>query len=355
MKKILKIILWIFFIPILLFVLFLGYISIVDYLPDPETDLLPAQQKGQADILPTDTLKIISWNIGYAGLGKEKDFFYDGGISSRPSQELMEKYMEGIQSFMQASDSIDFWLIQEIDKKSKRTYRNDQLKMIQKVLPDNRDIFTINYKVPYVPLPLNDPMGKVEAGLMTSSRFMPAQAIRVAYPLIASWPDKLFLLDRCFILTRHPLPGGKDLVVMNTHNTAYIYDADLRAQEMSLLREYMLEEYEKGNYVIAGGDWNMNPPDYLPGYTYNGHHFVTSQVKMERDFFPAEWRWAYDNSAPTNRQNYQPYVKGENGTTCLDYFLVSPNVELIHTQTIDLDFVYSDHNPVYIKVVLGAL
>lgn len=355
MKKILKIILWIIFIPILLFVVFLSYISIVDYLPERETDLLPAQQKGQADIVAADTLKMISWNIGYAGLGKESDFFYDGGTSSRPGREMMEKYMKGIQSFIQNGDSIDFWLIQEIDKKSKRTYKTNQLEAIHQVLPEHKDIFALNYKVPYIPVPLSDPMGNVEAGLMTSSRFMPSRATRVSYPLIASWPDKLFLLDRCFIMTRHPLPNGKDLVVMNTHNTAFIYDADLRSQELKLLREYMLEEYKKGNYVIAGGDWNMNPPGYFPGYTYNGHHFVESQVKMETDFFPQGWQWAYDNSAPTNRKIYQAYVKGENGTTCLDYFLVSPNVELIRSQTIDLDFINSDHNPVFIKVVLGAL
>ncbi len=74
---------------------------------------------------------------------------------------------------------------------------------------------------------------------------------------------------------------------------------------------------------------------------------------MNPDFMPDGWSWAFDNSAPTNRQNYQAFIKGENGTTCLDYYLTSPNVEVLETRVIDLDFENSDHNPVFLKIVLG--
>jgi len=33
----------------------------------------------------------------------------------------------------------------------------------------------------------------------------------------------------------------------------------------------MLDEFGKGNYVIAGGDWNQNPPGYKPSGNYNKH------------------------------------------------------------------------------------
>ncbi|RLD34293.1 MAG: endonuclease/exonuclease/phosphatase family protein, partial [Bacteroidetes bacterium] len=171
-------------------------------------------------------------------------------------------------------------------------------------------------------------------------------------PLIAAWPDKLFLLDRCFILTRFPLASGKDFVVMNTHNSAYVYDSALRIKELNIIKEKMLEEYAKGNFVVAGGDWNANPPHFMPSGNYNGHRFVPSQVKMNDNTFPEDWTWAYDASAPTNRQNYQAFVKGENGTTILDYFILSPNIELLQVQTIDLNFENSDHNPVFMKIAL---
>jgi len=94
---------------------------------------------------------------------------------------------------------------------------------------------------------------------MTFSDFLPTEAIRYAYPLIADWPDKLFLLDRCFLLNRYPLEKGNELVIINTHNSAYVYDSILRIEELQILKKIMLDEFGKGNYVIAGGDWNQKP------------------------------------------------------------------------------------------------
>jgi endonuclease/exonuclease/phosphatase family metal-dependent hydrolase len=195
-------------------------------------------------------------------------------------------------------------------------------------------------------------MGSVLGGLMIFSSFPPSEAARYAYPLIADWPDKLFLLDRCFLLNRYPLQSGKELVVINTHNSAYVYDSALRVHELQILKKVMSAEYDKGNFVIAGGDWNQNPPGYQPGGNYSGHQFFKSEVQMNPDFMPEGWNWAYDNNAPTNRQNYQAYVKGENGTTCLDYYVTSPNVEILETRVIDLNFENSDHNPVFLKIRL---
>jgi len=45
-------------------------------------------------------------------------------------------------------------------------------------------------------------------------------------------------------------------------------------------------------------------------------------------------------------------VKGVNGTTTIDYFIVSPNIKVLQTKTIDLNFENSDHNPVFIKLCL---
>jgi hypothetical protein len=67
---------------------------------------------------------------------------------------------------------------------------------------------------------------------------------------------------------------------------------------------------------------------------------------------PAEWVWAVDASAPTNRYNDRDFVKGETRATTLDYFLASPNLGIIFTKTLDLGFEDSDHNPVFIKVYL---
>ncbi len=352
MKKLFKIILWVIFIPILLFALFLVWISIMDYKPEAEVDLLSDNPQQLSAPITDSTFNMVSWNLGYAGLGKEMDFFYDGGLSTNCSPELSSKYLYGIKSKMREIDSVDFWLFQEIDEGSKRSYYTNQLESIKEILPEYQHVFALNYVVPFVPMPVNDPMGRVRAGMMTSAPYGASEATRVAYPLIASWPNKLFFLDRCMILTRHPLSNGKDLVILNTHNTAYINDAALRSQELDVIRKHALKEFDKGNYVVVGGDWNMNPPAFVPDGAYNGHRYIPSKIEIEADYFPDGWQWAYGTNAPTNRENNQAYVKGENGTRCLDFFLVSPNVELLNAKTIDLEFEMSDHNPIFVKLKL---
>lgn len=352
MKKLLKSVLWIIILIVLIFAGFLLYITIVDYTPNQTESLTDANNAQNILPLQLDTLNLLSWNIGYAGLGAEMDFFYDNGKKVRPTKEMGRKYLDGIKQFIQNTDSIDFWLFQEVDYEARRSHYHDEIREITDLKPDSYSVFAKNYDVPFVPVPLYEPLGFVKGGMLSFSEFPFVEATRYAYPLIASWPNKLFLLDRCFILLRFPLTSGQDLVILNTHNSAYVYDSALRIKELNIIKEKMLEEYEKGNYVIAGGDWNANPPNFIPSNNFNDHRFFPSEVVMNEDIFPENWTWAYDASAPTNRQNYKSFVKGENGTTILDYFIVSPNVELLQATSIDLEFENSDHNPVFIKVAL---
>lgn len=351
MKLVFKILIWLVIIVIILLAGFLIFITIKDYQPK-SVEVLIHNEKNEVSFPEKDTFDLISWNIGYAGLGKEMDFFYDGGKKVRPTKELNRKYMDGIKTFVADHRDVDYFLIQEVDIKSKRSHRINKVEELEKVLPEYTPIFAMNYNVPYVPVPVYEPMGRVKGGLMIFSKYMPVKAERYAYPLIASWPNRLFLLDRCFILTRYPLKNGKDFLVINTHNSAYVYDSALRVKELQIIKNKMLEEYDKGNYVIAGGDWNANPPYYQPAGDYNGHYFVPSEVKMNPSLMPDGWVWAFDPSAPTNRHNDKAFVKGENGTTCLDYFVVSPNVEVLEIKTIDLSFEDSDHNPVFVRIAL---
>ncbi len=349
MNMIMKLVLWVIVIVVIAIALFLLYITITDFKPAPKEIIY---QNNNCDLIKQESFSLIAWNIGYAGLGAEMDFFYDGGKKVRPSKDLAEKYMNGIKKIMTKLKP-DFWLLQEVDVKSKRSHYMNEVTALDNMLTEYNTSFTINYKVPFVPVPVYAPMGQVKGGMMSMSKFEPEKVERHAYPLIASWPDRLFLLDRCFILSRFSLGQNKpELVIMNTHNSAYVYDSLLRNKELEIIKTKMLEEYEKGNYVIAGGDWNANPPNFSPSSNFNGHLFVASQVKMNADLFPDDWKWAYDPSAPTNRNNDKPYAKGENGTTFIDYFVVSPNIEVLESKTIDLNFEYSDHNPVFVRVWL---
>jgi endonuclease/exonuclease/phosphatase family metal-dependent hydrolase len=48
----------------------------------------------------------------------------------------------------------------------------------------------------------------------------------------------------------------------------------------------------------------------------------------------------------------RPYVKGITGTTIIDFFVVSPNVEILSVKTLGNNFAWSDHQPVLMKVRL---
>jgi endonuclease/exonuclease/phosphatase family metal-dependent hydrolase len=332
------------------FILFLLYATIDDYKP---LEVSAQSIECEPDIL-ADSLhaRLLIWNIGYAGLDASMDFFYDGGEQMRPGEEGVMANIEGISSTLEPFEDFDFILLQEVDKDSKRSYNQNEFQLIQDQFSGYHSSFCKNYDVGFVPIPISEPMGKVESGLMTLSKPCPGSVERHSFPGNYSWPMKLFMLDRCFLVSRYRLSNQKELLIINTHNSAYD-DGSLRTQQMSYLRDYLLSEYEKGNYVIVGGDWNQTPFGLEPELP--SHRFDTENlIFIEKDYPAPGWHWAYDASMPTNRRLAIPYDQSSSLTTIIDCFLLSPNIELNHVETIDLGFKYSDHQPVQLKIRLSS-
>ena len=193
-------------------------------------------------------------------------------------------------------------------------------------------------------------MGRVESGLMTLSRYAPSEVARYSFPGNYSWPTRLFMLDRCFLVNRYPVENGNELVIVNTHNSAYD-DGSLRMLQMSYLKEFLLSEYEKGNYIVVGGDWNQTPYGFDPVLPF--HQFDTLDLThIDKDYPAADWTWAYDTTLPTNRRVAVPYNRSTSLTTVIDYYLLSPNIDVEHVKTVDVDFEFSDHQPVQLQVKL---
>jgi endonuclease/exonuclease/phosphatase family metal-dependent hydrolase len=193
-------------------------------------------------------------------------------------------------------------------------------------------------------------MGSVNSGILSFSRYSPSEVTRISFPGEYSWPKQLFMLDRCFLVMRFPLSGGKQLLVVNTHNEAYD-KGNIRDEQMAFLKKFLLSEYEQGNYIIVAGDWNQCPPDLHPGFTEDV--FDTIDYKgIEPGYLPSGWTWAFDSTMPSNRRVDIAYVKGTTRTTVIDFFLLSPNMRSSACKTIDLGFACSDHQPVEIKINL---
>lgn len=348
----LSIIFWIAVALLAVIAAFLCYATISDFRP-PATGKLQITGNGSALLVPADsTLTIYSWNTGYCGLGKEMDFLPEGGKMIRPSKEKYKSYREGVIYQLTTLDRPDFLLLQEVDTSSKRTYRDNQAKRIEASFSKYSAAFALNYKVNFVPVPLFRPVGKVTSGQLTLSKWSPAESERYSYNSSYGWPKKLFMPDRCFILSRFNVTNGRQLVLINLHNSAFSNGSDMLAIELASLKKVMENEFSKGNYVIAGGDWNQNPINYHSAAIDTGYKGYTIHPGIPQEFIPQNWQWAFDPSQPTNRKVDKPYEKTVTPVTTIDFFVVSPNVELRAAETIETGFSYSDHQPVGIAVKL---
>lgn len=139
-------------------------------------------------------------------------------------------------------------------------------------------------------------------------------------------------------------------MLINLHLSAWDVKGNIRNQELTFLKDLASTEYNLGNYVVMGGDWNSVLPgvrlDQFPSRDKPSRYLKT----LSQDLFPKGWHWGIDTSHPSNRQVNSPYVRGKNFVTIIDGFLVSPNVRIESTGVLALDFQDSDHEPVIVSV-----
>ncbi|MFN4257215.1 MAG: endonuclease/exonuclease/phosphatase family protein [Saprospiraceae bacterium] len=336
-----------------------GYAT--DWQPPETTPLSPTQAAAQAQVRDS-LVSFVIWNVGFGGNGAASDFFYDevgmwysGGSMVHSPKPLVDQYVAGTLDFLRNTRA-DVFLLQEVDFESDRSYRRRQYDEYCAALPGFAATYAQNYNCPRVPIPLLEPWnayGAVNSGLATFSRWQPSEAVRHQLPGQYPMPDRIFQLDRCVALHRFPTGrGGKDLVVLNIHNSAYDPGDKIKAIQLPYLRDLALREFGRGNYVVIGGDWNQCPPffkfdAFMPGKA-DGH----MQGNVPADFFPEDWRFAYDPATPTNRKLRDPYIKGVTFETLIDFFVVSPNVQVKAVRGIGQGFAFSDHQPVYLEAIL---
>ena len=329
-----------------------GFLTVTEFKPAPVEPLgffgqaaeeLPALQEGQS-------LRVLSWNIGYAGLGAASDFFMDGGENAMAADKAtVRHYLDGIRGQLGAGD-YDLVMLQEVDTDSKRTYRIDETQP----LSIGQSVFALNYSCPFVPVPW-PPMGRVYSGLMTTSEYRIGESDRVALPCPFSWPLSTANLKRCLLVSRLPIEGSdKELVLVNLHLEAYD-DGEGKIAQTRQLMDFLEEEYRKGNYVIAGGDFNQIFPGGLDAYPNLKPELWTPGI-LEESALPSGFRYAFDLSVPSCRLLNQPYDPADTANTqhyVIDGFIVSPNVTVESVEGQDLGFENSDHNPVLLTVTLG--
>ena len=343
MKKLLRVLLVLVLVLLIAFLVLLAWLSATEFKPAAVEALELRKLSDESEAIPSEGLSVLSWNIGYAGLGAESDFFMDGGQDARPKDAAaVNRYLDGIKETI-AAEAPALLMLQEVDTDSGRTYRIDETTALQQGCA----VHALNYSCPFVPVPI-PPIGRVNSGLFTTTDYAIDRADRVSLPCPFSWPLRIANLKRCLLVSYLPVgDSDKQLVLVNLHLEAYD-DGDGKIAQTNQLLSFIQSEYEKGNYVIAGGDFNQTFPGSLELYPMVNPDYWMPGV-IDEDQLPDGWQLAYDLSIPSCRLLNQPYDPSDTEHTqyyVIDGFILSPNVVLRSVNTLDCGFKNSDHNPV---------
>ena len=357
MKKVLKVALCVL---LALVVLAGGYFAyvMISYHRIGDQELTVRSDTDEKIAAETD-YTLVSWNIGFGAYEPDYGFFMDEGTESWAwSEERLRANIAGIADTLKEYDA-DLLLLEEVDTNSTRTYHVNELELLQNALTQYpTSAFAQNYDSPFLFYPITQPHGRSRSGIWTASKFAATSASRVSLP-VETGLTKLLDLDRCYSVTRLPVENGKELCLYTFHLSAYTSDGKIATEQLELLLDDMQAEYEKGNYAIAGGDFNKDLPEggseqYF-GVSTEGHNWAQP---IKRELFenrPLTLCAPIDEEDPVASCRYAdgPIHDGQL-RVIVDGFIVSDNVSVAEARVLDDGFAHSDHNPVRLSFRLLA-
>ncbi len=338
----------------------LGYVGYVVFSYSRIEDNLALTPAGNASASSAEIGKeytIVTQNMGFGAYTADFTFFMDGGKESRAKSADSVKTCINLGATTVKNYNPDFVFFQEVDTDSTRSYHIDERELIAPYFTDYDSVFAVNYHSAYLFYPIFEPHGKSNSGMLTYSNVKITSSTRRSLP-ISTGMSKFLDLDRCYTVTRVPTENGKELVLFNVHLSAYGGSDEIRSAQMNMLLGEMNSEYDKGNYVVCGGDFNHD-------FTGNSTQLLNGGGNVDFGWaqpFPIELLDTYqgltradkydgDVLNPTCRNCDEPYKEG-NFTIIVDGFLVGKNVEVTSLQNIKTGFTYSDHSPVVMKFIL---
>lgn len=356
MKKALKIIGTAVAALLIIVLIYVAYVFIDYYRLEDNIELTPENGLAEVKEVPAgEELSLVSWNMGFGAYTDEYSFFMDGGKYSRGlSEEIVTDTVEQIASDLSSFGS-DFYFVQEIDVDATRSYHIDEYEMITEPFGGKCKVYAQNYDSPYLFYPILKPHGKSKAGLATVSDYTITSALRMSLPIQSGFA-KFLDLDRCYVINRIPTDNGKELVLINFHLSAYTTDPAIGDRQLSMLYEDMTKEYEKGNYVVCGGDFNKDLLENsaeifgVSGDDYSWARAFPYDKVPEGITVVAPFD--EENPVPSCRNADRPWDEDTNFQLTVDGFIISDNVKCVEAKVIDKQFACSDHNPVCMDFIL---
>lgn len=311
----------------------------------------PAVKAGQ-------TIKILCWNVQYMA-GKTYVFFYDvldgSGPDKRPSPEDIAKTIDEVARIIN-EENPDVVLLQEVDDGSKRTDNQDQLALLlEKISPDYACHASAFYhKASFIPH--TKIWGSVGMKLSTISKYRMSTAARHQLALKEEfWLKKKYDLKRAVLETRLPVEGGEDVIVMNTHLSAFAQGQTTMQEQVKKIKELLDRYAAAGHGCIIGGDFNLLPPGIsystLPG-KFQAYYQEETELGVLTDVYPSVPS-VEDANGPDREKWFTHYPNNPDATgpdRTIDYVLYTPGLLAGKRFVRQHDTLHiSDHLPIIVE------
>lgn len=344
----------------ILLVVIIGYVGYMQmhYYRIPDNRKLSIKNNQSKQLSLHHLYSIITYNVGFGAYNHNFDFFMDKGeLKNGTKTQGTRGTAFSKQSVLASTNGViktmkkqnpDFMLFQEIDTHSTRSHYVNQVNLVEHAFKNYDHVFANNFHSAYLAWPLYDPHGSVQSGLLSMSKYHMQSAVRRKYPVSSAFISKFTDLDRCFTVMHYPIKGGKELIVINSHMSAYDKGGKMRKAQMKILSKVIEAEYKAGNYVIVGGDFNhalgrdmlthFDHQEKIPSWVS-----VLDQKMLPKDFIMV--KATNRERVATVRSTDMKYRPKVNYQTVGDGFIISKNIKAKATD-INTDYRYADHNPV---------
>jgi endonuclease/exonuclease/phosphatase family metal-dependent hydrolase len=307
--------------------------------------------RGALAALPRDRpLRVATWNLQFCG-GRRAPYFYEGGTTVFVDPADQARSLAVVVGVLARLDA-DVVLLQEVDRGSDRTDRNDQLAALLGALPGYCAVSAAVHRNRFVPFPPRQFLRRMNLHLAILARAPLLGAVRTPLPGLREPRLRAhFNLHRAILSASLPLAGGGALRVADVHLSAFSGGDDTLERQVEAVGAW-LDSGESP--ALVGGDFNVLPPGDDPG-----------RLPTDRDDHPRERRRidAFFNlhasalpPAGQLRAEAGTYLPpGANGPDrTLDWIFHDATCRPVRAWVEAVDPFVSDHWPVVAELALAA-
>ena len=282
-------------------------------------------------------IKILTYNLGNVVYGE--NFYFDGKRNDINYKNLFpsnkKEVFNNIYGQMEiiGNNNPNIILFQEISKLSFSNYFSNPYKKYKQKLNEYNSIYFSNYNLFGI---LNHGKSTFVKGTFDS------EVLKAPYR-IEGVLNNYFGSNKSYILSRIKINSNdKELIIINIHFTAFRKNNEIRLKQLNYIFDIACEEYKKGNYVIIGGDFNMN----LVANTK-----VHKKSNLPKSFLSRlsnEWNIKCDGKTV---RDLSVRLEENDDERVYDGFICSDNIQVISVKSFE-NFSYSDHSPVLMEFKL---